>query len=111
MRSSMSCHSCPGHRALYVSTTSSVFTCTLIEATVTPASCQHHDVYAPTGFNEVFPALSRPATRTPIKSSSSSTTRKTSRILWPSLLRDSNKTHSPPQFFTLVHRILEGIIV
>src|SRR5229473_2091504 len=40
MRSSMSCHSCPGPRALYVSTNSSVFTCTLIEATVTPASCQ-----------------------------------------------------------------------
>src|SRR5713101_1696331 len=111
MRSSMSCHSRPGHRALHVSTTSSVFTCTLIEATVTPASCQHRkvtfwieqslplplsDVYAPTGFNEVFPALPRPATRHKIFLLLNH--QKTSGTLWPSLLRDSNKAHSPPQF-------------
>jgi hypothetical protein len=56
------------------------------------------DVYAPTGFNEVFPALFRPATPTPHKIFLLLNHQKTSGTLWPSLLRDSNKTHSPPQF-------------
>src|SRR6266851_613124 len=103
MRSSMSCHSRPGHRALYVSTTSSVFTCTLIEATVTPASCQHQEKRL-SGSSSLcrchcrMSMLLQVSTRCfPLIKSSSSPPEEIQELLL-SLSRLCQSVHSPPQF-------------